>query len=293
MRERIRGVKFQEHYNQAQLFFNSLAPYEKKHLIDAISFELDHCDDPVVYQTYTKVLSCIDFELAKEVASNIGSTIPDKPGRENHGKTSKSLSQLYYAPKNPTIVERRIAILLADGFNLDEVNAVRRAFSSAKARTFIIGPRRGDIYPSGVERDTGKGIKADHHFEGQRSTLFDALYIPSGDHISRLAKNGRAVQYAREAFGHCKAIGAVGAAVAFLRDVVNLPGVEFQHEDSSDVKTSYGVVTTGKLDVKSAATGTFRIEHDSKDFLAEYAYVISRHRCYERELDGLTAQVAY
>lgn len=293
MRERIRGEKFQEHYDQAQLFFNSLAPYEKKHLIDAISFELDHCDDPVVYQTYTKVLSCIDFELAKEVASNIGSTIPDKPGRENHGKTSKFLSQLYYAPKIPTIVERRIAILIADGFNLDEVNAVRKAFSSAKARTFIIGPRRGEIYPSGDERDTRKGIKADHHFEGQRSTLFDALYIPSGDHISQLAKNGRAVQYAREAFGHCKAIGAAGVAVAFLRDVVDLPGVEFQHDGSSDVKTSYGVVTTGKFDVKSAAIGTLRIEHDSKDFLAEYAYVISRHRCYERELDGLTAQVAY
>ena len=293
IRERIRGEKFQEHYDQPQLFFNSLAPYEKKHLIDAISFELDHCDDPVVSQTYTKVLNFINFELAKEVASNIGSTIPDKPARENHGKTSKSLSQLYYAPKNPTIVERRIAILVADGFNLDEVNAVRSAFSSAKARTFIIGPHRGEIYPSGDDRDARKGIKADHHFEGQRSTLFDALYIPSGDHISQLAKNGRAVHYVREAFGHCKAIGAAGIAIAFLRDIVDLPGVEYQHEDSPDVKTSYGVVTTGKLDVKSAATGTLRIEHDSKDFLADFAYVISRHRCYEREMEGLTAQVAY
>ena len=293
IRERIRGEKFQEHYDQPQLFFNSLAPYEKKHLIDGISFELDHCDDPVVYETYTKVLNCIDFELAKKIASNIGSTIPDKPGRDNHGKSSKSLSQLYYAPKSPTIVERRIAILVADGFNLDEVNAVRSGLSSAKARTFIIGPHRGEIRPSGAGRDARKGIKADHHFEGQRSTLFDALYIPSGHHINELAKNGRAVQYVREAFGHCKSIGASGIAIAFLRDVVGLPGVEFQHEDSSDVKTSYGVVTTGKLDVKFASTGTLRIEHDSKDFMTEFAYVISRHRCYEREMEGLTDQVAY
>jgi len=97
----------------------------------------------------------------------------------------------------------------------------------------------------------------------------------------------------REAFGHCKVIGAAGLAIGFLRDTVDLPGVEFQHEDSSDVKSSYGVVTTGKLDVKSAATGTLRIEHDSKDFMAEFAYVISCHRCYERELDGLTSRVAY
>jgi catalase len=293
MRERIRGAKFQEHFNQAQLFFNSLAPYEKKHLIDAISFELDHCDDPVVYETYTKILNCIDFDLAKEVALNVGGIIPDKPGRENHGKTSRPLSQLYYAPKHPTIVGRRIAILIADGFDLVEVNAVRAALSSAKAKTFIIGPHRGEIRPSGDDCAAGKGIKADHHFEGQRSTLFDALYIPSGHHISQLAKNGRAVQYVREAFGHCKAIGAAGVATGFLRDTVDLPGVEFAHEDSSDVKTSYGVVTTGKLDAKAVATGTLRIEDDSKDFIAVFVYAISRHRCYEREMDGLTSRVAY
>lgn len=294
IRERVRGKKFQEHYDQAQLFFNSLAPYEKKHLIDGFSFELDHCDDPVVYETYTKLLNCIDFELAKKVALNVGGVIPDKPGRKNHGKSSKPLSQLYYAPKHPLITGRRIAILVADDFNLDEVNAVRSALSSANAKVFIIGPHRGEIRSeeagSGIK---GSTIKADHHFEGQRSTLFDALFIPSGQHISHLATNGRAIQYVREAFGHCKAIGAAGLGIAFLQDFASLPGVQFQHGDSSDVVTSYGVVTTGKLNVKSAVTRQLRIEHDKKDFLAEFAYVISQHRCYEREMDGLTAEVAF
>jgi catalase len=269
-----------------------LAPYEKQHLIAAISFELDHCDDPIVYETYTKILNCIDYELARKVASNIGSAIPDKPERENHGKTSKSLSQLYYTPENPNIAERRVAILVEDGFNADEVKAVLSALSSAKARTFIIGPHRGEIRAEGDDRGSWE-IKADHHFEGQRSTLFDALYIPSGRHISQLAKNGRAVQYVREAFGHCKAIGAAGVAIGFLRDTVDLPGVKFQDEDSSDVKTSYGVVTTGKLDAKAVAAGPLRIARDSKDFMGAFAYVISCHRCYERETDGLTSRVAY
>ena len=294
IRERVRGKKFQEHYDQAQLFFNSLAPHEKKHLVDAFSFELDHCDDPVVYETYTKLLNCIDFELAKEVASNVGGIIPDKPGRKNHGKSSKPLSQLYYAPKHPLITGRRIAILVADGFNLDEVNVVSSALSSANAKAIIIGPHRGQIHSEGTRSDAkGSSIKADHHFEGQRSTLFDALFIPSGRHISHLAKSGRAIQYVREAFGHCKAIGAAGFGIAFLRDIAGLPGVQFQHGDSTDVMTSYGVVTTGKLDVKTAVTGQLRIEHDEKDFLAEFAHVISQHRCYEREMDGLTAQVAF
>ncbi|KAI0004200.1 catalase-like domain-containing protein [Russula compacta] len=229
------------HQRDAGMRHRITAGVINKHLIDAISFKLDHCDDPVVYQPYAKVLNCIDFELAKQVASN-----------------------LYYFPKNPTIVERRIAILVADGFDLDEVTAVRSALSNAKARTFINGPRRGEIHPSGYDRGTEKGIRADHHFEGQRSTLFDALYIPSGHHLSQLAKP----EEKREAFGHCKAIGATGCRIF------------------SDVKTSHGVVATGKLDVKSTAAGTPRIEHDSKDFVAQFAYVIS-------QMGGLTTRVAY
>jgi catalase len=269
-----------------------LTPYEKQHLINGLSFELDHCDDPIVYETYTKVLNCIDFDLAKGVATNIGSAIPDQPGRANHGKSSKPLSQVYYNPKKPTIVSRRVAILVADGFNLDEVKFVYRALSDAKAMTFIIGPHRGEIRASGYDRDSEKKIKADHHFEGQRSTLFDALYIPSGDHINQLARNGRAVQYVREAFGHCKAIGATGVAIGFLRDTVDLPGVEFQHPDSSQVKISYGVVTTGEFDIKP---GPLRSVHDSEsmDFMTEFVNVISCHRSYERELDGLTSRVAF
>lgn len=111
----MRTAKFQEHFNQAQLFYNSLAPIEKKHLISAISFELDHCDDPVVYESYIKVLNNIDFDLAKEVAVNVGGVVPDKPARQNHGKKSVALSQLYYKPEQPTIASRRIAFLIADG----------------------------------------------------------------------------------------------------------------------------------------------------------------------------------
>ncbi|KAI0050664.1 catalase [Auriscalpium vulgare] len=294
MKQRVRGSKFKEHFNQAQLFFNSLAPHEKQHLINAISFELDHCDDPVVYESYTKVLNQIDFNLAKTVATNVGGVIPDTPARPNHGKKSAPLSQLYYAPKEPTIVSRRIAILVADGFSLPEVEAVRAALASAKAVCFVIGPRRGEVYPQGAERVGGKGIQADHHYEGQRSTMFDGLYIPSGEHAATLAKNGRAVHYVREAFGHCKAIGAVGEAVTFLRDVVQLPGVKIQDDLlSDDVMTSYGVVTTGSYGLKSAATDALKIGPGSKGFAANFAYAVSLHRCYERELEGLTSQVAF
>lgn len=212
IKQRVRGAKFQEHYKQAQLFFNSLTEYEQTHLISALSFELSHCDDPIVYESYTKLLNNIDFELARKVAINVGGVVPETPVRENHGRKSAPLSQLYYAPKEPTIKSRRIAILVADGFDMAQVEALRAAIKAGSATSWVIGPRRGWVYPDGVVVGSGKGgVWADHHYEGQRSTMFDAFIVPGGAKSAQaLAENGRTIHWVREAFGHCKAIGAIG-----------------------------------------------------------------------------------
>lgn len=218
IKQRLRAAKFQEHFNQAQLFYNSLAPHEQNHLISAISFELSHCDDPVVYESYTKLLNNIDFHLAKQVAINAGGIVPEKPARANHGRRSAALSQEYYTPKEPTIESRRIAILVADGFNATEVQAIRALLASAGAVNFVIGPRRGKISSTG---GPGDGVTADHHFEGQRSTMFDAVFIASGAESARtLSSNGRVVHWVCEAFGHCKAIGAIGEGMFQLRALI-------------------------------------------------------------------------
>lgn len=57
MKQRLNGEKFKEHFKQAQLFYNSLAPHEKLHLEMALGFELDHCDDPIVYKRMSQRLA--------------------------------------------------------------------------------------------------------------------------------------------------------------------------------------------------------------------------------------------
>ncbi|KAF9555559.1 catalase [Agrocybe pediades] len=295
MKQRIRGEKFKEHFNQAQLFYNSLTDYEKAHLIGAISFELDHCDDQRVYETYSKLLNEIDHDLAVTVARNVNGIIPDKPGRPNHGKKEPSLSQLYYAPKTPTIASRRIAVLIADGFNFAEVESVRAILASAKATTWVIGPRRAKVLAAGDDSGNGLGIVADHHYEGMRSTMFDAVYIPSGaKHAENLLSNGRAVHWIREAFGHCKAIGAIGEGAQAVHSILGLPEIQTNRAlDSDAIVSSYAVVTTGKYDVKSAVVDALTIAPGPKGFVANFAFEISKHRCYEREMDGLANRVAF
>jgi catalase len=85
--------------------------------------------------------------------------------------------------------------------------------------------------------------------------------------------------------------------VDFLRDDVRLPGIDLfapsPDQDSDEVVTSYGVVTTGKYSISSAARDVLNIAPDMRGFASNFAFQISQHRCYERELDGLTEQVAF
>lgn len=79
-----------------------------------------------------------------------------------------------------------------------------------------------------------------------------------------------------------------------MREAVQLPGVQFAHDlKSNAVTNSYGVVTAGTYDAGSIVADTLKIEQDSKGFISTFALAVSKHRCYERELEGLTAKVAY
>ncbi|KAK8173385.1 catalase-like domain-containing protein [Phyllosticta citrichinensis] len=291
LKQRLRSKKFQEHFSQAQLFWNSLSEPEKAHVIASYSFELDHCDDPIVYERMCERLAEIDLGLAQQVAEAVGGSIPQSTKRANHGKKSKGLSQLDFMPKEPTIKTRRVAIIIADGFDPVAYAGIKAALQAAQALPFTIAPRRTPIFAAGEDRSSGKGVKPDHNLEGMRSTMFDSVFIPGGaDSISTLRKNGRALHWVREAFGHLKAIGAVGEAVEFVRDACGLPGLSLS--SSADVVDSYGVVTAAQTQASSFKEA-FQMAKGAKDFVDAYFFAISQHKNFDRELDGLSSQVAY
>jgi len=287
---RLRSKKFQEHYNQAQLFYNSLSPIEQKHIADALSFELDHCDDPIVYERLTQRLSDINLNLSQTVARMVGASVP-KEGRQNHGEKVKGISQLEYMPETPTIVSRRVAIIIADGYDPVAYNAIKTALTSAKAVPFTIGPRRSPIFAAGEDKASAKGVTPDHHLEGQRSTMFDSIFIPGGaESIATLSKNGRAQHWVREAFGHLKAIGATGEAVGFVKQICNLDQMVFSV--GADVVDSYGVVTSIKVE-PSGLKDIVKMVKNAANFVEAYGFAISQHRNWDRELEGLSTMVAY
>jgi len=293
IKERAKSAKFKEHISQAQLFYNSMSEIEKSHMQAALSFELDHCDDPIVYERMTLRLADIDLGLAQTVANMVGGQIPKHPGRKNHGHTATRLSQLEFLPEKPTVATRRVALLIADGYDPIAFNAMRGALTGAGAVPFVIGTRRSAIFSSEEDHSTAKGYVPDHHLEGQRSTMFDAIFVPGGaESIRTLSKNGRALHYIREAFGHLKAIGGTGEAVELFERALQLPEVMLSADHDTDVVESYGVVTLKNVHPDSLKE-VVTVAKGAKGFLEKFIYVMSQHRCWAREADGLSTMIAY
>lgn len=185
-------------------------------------------------------------------------------------------------------------MIIADGFDLTTFEAVRAVLKAQGATTHVIAPRRGMIFPSGMDPESGRGgLMPDHHLEAQRSTMFDAIYVnPGTQSILTLRENGRAVHWVREAFGHLKPIGALGDAVDFVQQACVLPGVTLAlNQKSNKVVTSYGVVTGWNVSVKLMQST--KIGPSETAWASAFAYEVSKHRCWERELDGLTKKLAY
>ncbi|KAI0187682.1 hypothetical protein EV127DRAFT_141340 [Xylaria flabelliformis] len=200
----------------------------------AFAFELGHCDDPIVYKRMSQRLADSDLELAQSVAELVGSTKPSKATRINHGKKAKNLSQTEVQPTKPTIATRRVAIIIADGFDKTVHDAIASTLKASGALQFTIAPRRSEIFCAGVEKKPGNGVKPNHHLEGMRSTLFDAIFTPGGaESIKTLEKSGHAIHWLREAFSHLKAIGATGEAVQLFEQAITLREVKTSSDDKN------------------------------------------------------------
>lgn len=291
IKQRAKSAKFKEHFKQAQLFYNSLSKVEQSHAMNAFGFELDHCDDPLVYENLAQRLADIDLDLAKQVAELVGAKVPEKAGNPNHGRKATGLSQLEFPSEEPTIASRRVAIIIADGYDPVAFTAVKTAVAAQGALPFIIGTKRSEVFAAGQKKEQGKGFRPDHHLEGFRSTMVDAVFVPGGrESVDTLKKNGRALHWVREAFGHLKAVGGTGEAVELLQLAFQLPGVQLS--GGGEAVESYGVVTLGQVSPESFSE-TVSIAREAKNFVDKFFFQIGQHRNWDRELDGLSVMVAY
>ena len=269
---RERSPSFFDHFSQATLFYNSQTEVEKDHIVRALRFELGKVETPPIRERMLFLLAQVDKSLANRVADGLGLQIPAKLEKPLNMSFPADADPRKFQPKkvkseftasptlsmvsNPnfekrTIKTRKVAFLLADGFDDDSVLEMKKSLMTAGARVCTVAPHLGTLMSAG-----GQIANADFSFLTASSVLFDAVYVPGGEaSVNTLKGVLEVIEFLTEAYKHCKTIAADGAGSEILR----LAGLSV---DS-------GVLAGSESDIKGLAT--------------EFIQAIAQHRHWDRE----------
>ena len=211
---RQRSPSFGDHFSQARLFFQSMSPTEQEHIISAYSFELGKVERAYIREReVNEILANIDLKLAARVAQNLGLAAPKKGTVDvtpQSLKQSPALSQMNLLGEG--IKGRKVAILVADGVDAVQVDALVKALDAESAQAKLLGPTSAP-----VKTAAGKPLAVDASMEGMPSVVFDAVWIAGGKaSVQALSGDGVALHFVLEAYKHLKPLGGDGEAQALL-----------------------------------------------------------------------------
>ncbi len=286
---RERSPSFEDHYGQATLFWNSQTPVEKHHIVKALQFELSKVETRKVRQRILEHLEKINEVLAGQVAKGIGEKGGATPPKSKSSKTSKGTSDfpaelaILEGATTPTTASgglqktkglsmeqdqpklakgRKVAILVADGVAVDEIEAMQSALKKENVLSEIVAPHIGEI--EGVAGLT----EAMKTFANSSSVLFDAVYVPGGEEsIETLKEIPDALRFIDEAYKHGKAIAASSEGIELVK------------------QTKTGTLVTDENAAEQGVLFADNANRLASDFIA----AIANHRFHHRQVDQIMA----
>lgn len=224
-KRRVRSESFADHFSQARQFFRSQTKVEQNHIIDAIAFELSKVQLGYVRERVLSQLLNIDQTLASSVAEKLGLDLPAKAKSAKEPVDLPISDALSILKATPPVKGREIGILIADGSSKAAVDAIKASAEKHGVSVKLISPK-----VAGTKLDDGSEISADEKIEGAPSVLFDAVAIILSDAGAKeLKENKAALDFASDAFHHCKAIAIEGAGKELL-DAANVKPDDFVFE---------------------------------------------------------------
>ncbi|MCU1291531.1 MAG: Catalase, partial [Bryobacterales bacterium] len=274
---RERSATFSDHFSQATLFWNSMAPWEKKHIVEAFSFELNMLETKAIQErVVNELLVNVAEELAQQVAENIGVKVtatPKKPTPQP-GKASVSASPALSMDKPAASIKgRKVAILAADGVTGKHITDLKQELAAAGAMAEVIAKHGGTITSS-----EGESIPVDRAAPNATSAIYDAVFIPGGkSSVATLAQSGLNIHFINEAFAHFKPIGATGEGVDLLKNTV-----------AAQIDLSAAASKNGSIsEMAGVVTGTEGASFST--FFTQFAEALAKHRHFDRQTELVPA----
>jgi catalase len=267
--DKVRGKpeKFAEHYNQATLFWNSQSEVEKQHIIRAFRFELTRVQVVAVRARVIGQLRNVAPELAQAVADGLGMTelpdplpLPVKRTPKPEVERSAALS-LFARPGSQGVRTRRVALLVADGVNVEAASSLHTTLLGEGAVPRFVGIKLGEVRGA-----NGRGsLDVEVSLEAAPSALWDAAIVPGGEGaVSALSQSGHALEFLKDQYRHCKPILLLGTASELLDAAGIGPRAESPAQES-------GLLEFAEGQEESAGTA--------------FVKALARHRHFDRETD--------
>ncbi|OIJ95703.1 catalase HPII [Streptomyces sp. MUSC 14] len=208
---RQRSASFQDHYSQPSMFWNSMANWEKQHIVQAFRFELGKVGARDVRARMVDQLAQADVGLANLVARGIG--VPEPQGRT--GAASKQCSpalSIEALSADGSIRTRRVAVLAADGVDERHVASIREALTPEGAVVDVLAATDGTVPTA-----DGEPCPVDRALPTVASVLYDAVVLPGhATDVSPLNGDQDAMRFVRDAYRHGKPVAALGNGVDVL-----------------------------------------------------------------------------
>jgi catalase len=251
---RRRSPSFADHYSQATLFWNSMSPWEREHIVSAFVFELGHVESAQIRARMVDNLTRVDGELASRVAGALGVPLPaegaTRQGRQNPESSregQRGAEQAWDGKASSTSPALSQANLLSEHLDGRKVALLRPHHSDSDSGTDSgTGPMeselRDQLAARGVEL---KILVPDHPGRDETlltldsSTFYDAVAI-LGDARSWLAADPPARRLVEEAYRHGKPLAVLSErADEILAELGGLmPRAELRHDDGVIVQSN-------------------------------------------------------
>lgn len=203
---RARSDSFSDHFSQARLYYQSLAPHEQKHVVDAYTFELSkvqrlHIREREVQQ----ILSHIDLDLAQQVGKNLGIEVTASKQVMRTSSVTKSAKLSFEAFVPTDIKARKIAVLVHDKVNQASIDAIQKWAKAEHAVAHILTPTPAPV----INHQHGK-VASNGMQKAEPSIAYDAVIVVDGDNDAEVKQDGVTKHYILEAYKHLKPIVFLG-----------------------------------------------------------------------------------
>ncbi|QDP97487.1 catalase [Microlunatus elymi] len=221
---RDQPASFDDHFSQARLFWVSMSPAEKDHIISAYAFELGKCYEKAIQERQLRCLARIDAELCGEVASRLGLPAPSPEESPAEVDPSPALSQ---AGHRWPVDGRKIGVVIDVDQPPEDIAGICRWIADQGMVGLPIAAHGGAVNGQPIERTfaTCRSIEVDALLLAGSPPPAPDAPVPAGQAGSGSQQlDPRVTVLIDECFRQSKVIGVVGAGRTAFDQAGHHPG---------------------------------------------------------------------